>query len=526
MQMDSWAARPAWRRWAAGARRTALIILTTAAGAVTAAGATAAAAADPPMPALPQPLALREAFELALRHNKEVQVADLTAAADRERVTQAHGDFDPRLFGEAAQGAADQPGPADDSDRLSHGLAAAGLRQRLTTGTTWEAASEWDYSDRDGAGSDGFPQHGTGARVTLRQDLLKGFGRDPNRAGIRVAQNTWRSSREGSRDTRIVTLLDVEAAYWGLFYAQADLGVRRKQLDRANRLVAVAESQVRVGQVAPIEVTRARSSAAAQAVAILDAQSRVTLLQHRLLRLLGILDPERMPGTVALADAPPGVVDGLTLAQCLEVAWQQRPDCIQAGLNLDSRETRERLARNQCLPSLELYGSLGVSGLDGSRSGSHDDLASGDYGDWEAGLLLEFPLGNRAARGAYRAARYERLRAAVQVQAIRELAVREVADALDELRTAERQIDTAAQSRALAAELLQAEERSFNLGRSDSLDVLNAQAALATSERDEVRARVSYATALANLHAVRGDFLQVKALPVEVAAASETAPGK
>lgn len=520
MQMDSWAARPAWRRWAADSRPAALIVMAALAGLVAVAGAGAAETALA-VPALPQPLALREAFDLALRHNKEVQVADLTAAADRERVTQAQGDFDPRLFAEAAQGAADQPGLADDGDRLSHGLAGAGLRQRLTTGTTWEVASEWDYNDRDGAGSDGFPQHGTGARVTLRQDLLKGFGRDTNRAGIQVAQNTWRSSREGSRDMRIGTLLEVEAAYWGLFYAQADLGVRQKQLDRANRLVGVAESQVRVGQVAPIEVTRARSSAAAQAVAILDAQSRITLLQHRLLRLLGILDPERLPDTVALADVPPDVVDGLTLAQCLEVAWQQRPDCIQAGLNLDSRQTRERLARNQCLPSLELYGSLGVSGLDGSRSGSHDGLASGDYGDWEAGILLEFPLGNRTARGAYRAARYERLRAAVQVQAIREQAVREVADALDELRTAERQIDTAAQSRALAAELLQAEERSFNLGRSDSLDVLNAQAALATSERDEVRARVNYATALANLHAVRGDFLQAKGLPVE---ATDDAP--
>jgi outer membrane protein TolC len=95
-------------------------------------------------------------------------------------------------------------------------------------------------------------------------------------------------------------------------------------------------------------------------------------------------------------------------------------------------------------------------------------------------------------------------------RAVLERAVREVADALDELRTAAQRIDSARQSRDLAQELLTAEEKSFRLGRSDSLDVLNAQAALATAEREELRARTAYATALAALYAVRGDLIEKK----------------
>lgn len=488
----------------------ALMLLTVAAAAAeNGVGARAAPVA------LPQPLPLHQAFAIALAHNKDVQVADLGALAERERITRAKGEFDPAVFAESAHSRADYPSQSGDPYRLAAGRFTGGLRQRLVTGTSWEASSSVDYSDGEDDSDTAYPLYESAARVVVRQDLLKGFGVTANQADVRVARNAWRSARENSRDARIGSLLDVETAYWGLYYAQADLRVRQTQLDRANRLVSVAESQVRVGQVAPIEVTRARSSAAAQAVAILDARSRITLLQHRLLRLMGILDPELVPGEIALADSPPDVVPAVTLGSCLEIAWGQRPDCVQARLALDTRQTRERLAQNQCLPALELYGGVGVKGLDDSLGGSRDDAETGDYGTWEAGLILEVPLGNRSARGEYRAARYERRRAAVQVQAVEELAIREVADALDELRTAEKQIDTARQAKDLAAELLRAEERSFNLGRSDSLDVLNAQASLASAERDEVRARVNYATALANLYAVRGDFLQVKGLPAD-----------
>jgi outer membrane protein TolC len=64
----------------------------------------------------------------------------------------------------------------------------------------------------------------------------------------------------------------------------------------------------------------------------------------------------------------------------------------------------------------------------------------------------------------------------------------------------------------LAERLLRAEEKYFSLGRSNSLDVLDAQAALAGAERDVILARTDYASALANLFRVQGDFLARKGI--------------
>ena len=70
----------------------------------------------------------------------------------------------------------------------------------------------------------------------------------------------------------------------------------------------------------------------------------------------------------------------------------------------------------------------------------------------------------------------------------------------------------AGEARELAEKVLEAEEKSFALGRSDSLDVLNAQAALAAAERDEVLAQTDYAIAAANLFRVEGILVEQKGI--------------
>ncbi len=89
---------------------------------------------------------------------------------------------------------------------------------------------------------------------------------------------------------------------------------------------------------------------------------------------------------------------------------------------------------------------------------------------------------------------------------------RQLADALDDLRTSEERIASARESRGLAALLLKAEE-TFDLGLNTSLDLLDAQEDLAQAERDVVRARADYAMALSGLLRSQGNFLEAKDIP-------------
>ena len=496
-------------------RRAAMLVLLPLS--VTLPSPLRAADAAPPLPdgprtEIPRELSLALAFELALRQNRDIRVATLAAERAETQVEAETGAFDTALFVEASRERTDTPVtgvPLRNGDATT-GDARAGVGKRFTTGTDLALSIAAEY-DRDRTGdAELIPQAHTGLALTVTQDLLRNATRDTNSTGIVIARNTWHISRQDLRSAVNQRLFDVERAYWDLFFAMADLRVREQQQDRAKRLVQRAETQVDVGEAAPIEITRAKSSAAAQAVAILNATNQIARIRHRLLRLMGALDIESSDIPLEPADAPGREVVRTSLEECLQTARENHPAIARGVLDVDSALLTERYTRNQRLPELKLVGGVRLDGMDDGMADGVSALTDGDYASWEVGLRLDVPLPNRVARANYRAAMLEQRQARVRLEATEERILGEVADALEDLRAAEGRIGTATDALKLATDLLTAEEKSFALGRSDSLDVLNAQAALAAAQRDEVRARTDHATALANLLRAQGNLPEAR----------------
>ncbi len=461
---------------------------------------------------VPQQLGLRTALLLALEANKDIRVSSLTADADEYRISRAKGQFDATLFGEATRGRDNSPVadvPLDRND-FAEGSARTGVRKRFITGTNVELAASTDYLRDTDNGSALNPSYDTAVTVSLSQDLLRDFGVGVNRTDIVVAQNNWRISTEGLRNQVMETLFEVESAYWDLYFAHRDLAVRRQQLKRAERLVEQAEAYAEVGTSPPLDITRAQSSAARQRVSIHQAQNQLQRLRHRLLRLLGVADAEQSGAEFELVDDPAAAPLALTLPEALKVALENRPEYRQALLRIGNADLQQQFAANQRLPSLEVFGEYDFAGLGEEFSSSTDVLDDGDHGSWLFGLRFEWPFPNRAATSDYRIAGLERDIAGARLAAVEETITREVADALSDLRAADGRLESARRARELAEKLLQAEEKSFSLGRSNSLDVLNAQESVAVAERDEVRARTDYATAVANLLRAEGILLQAR----------------
>ena len=196
----------------------------------------------------------------------------------------------------------------------------------------------------------------------------------------------------------------------------------------------------------------------------------------------------------------------------MAVARRSRPDYRQAELAIDNAELRRRFAKNQTLPTLQLFGEYSLAGLGDDLSDATDHIQGTHYDSWQAGLRFEWPFPNRTARSEHRIAALERRVAALRQEAALEIITREVTDALENLQTAEGRIAAAQRAKELAKELLDKENKAFEVGDSDSTDVLNAQAALASVERDEVGARTDYSIALAALFRAQGDLLERKGI--------------
>jgi len=463
---------------------------------------------------LPARLTLRDCILRALKANKDIRVADVQVDVSEAAITGAEGAFDVTIFAEASKGRTETPvaGVPVGRTHTSDSNVTVGVRKRVVTGTDVELSASNSYA-RDLTHTSALnPQYGPEVAISVSQDLLKGFGADVNRTDIVIARNNHTATVEELRDSVMANLLEVESAYWGLYYATADLSVREQQRARAQDLVRIATVRERVGPGAQKDITRAESSAAAQAVAILNARNRVQRLRHRLLRLMGVLDEQSAQAEFELAEAPPEELLRTSLQEAMAVARRCRPDHVQAQLAIDNAELRTRFAKNQRLPSLQLFGEYSMMGLGDDLSDGVEHIEGARYDSWQAGLRFEWPFPNRTARSEYRIAALEQRIARLRQQATAETITREVADALEDLTTAEGRIESARRARELAKELLDKEDKAYEVGDSDSTDVLNAQAALADAARDEIGARTDYAVALAALFRAQGDLLERKGI--------------
>jgi outer membrane protein TolC len=463
---------------------------------------------------IPEKLSLQDAFVLALKGNKDIQIAYYAADAAQQGIGSAKGEFDPRFFVDFARGRSSLFELTDvvTPSNASLGALATGIRQRVPTGTTLELSTSTDYErDRDPT-TELNPLYNSDVTISVRQDLLKSFGIDINRTSILIAQNNWRVSKEDLRNALIENLFQVESAYWDLYFAYADLKVREQQVKRVNELVRTAEAQVEVGVKAPRDVDRARTSAATQSVSIINAQNSITRVKHRLLRLLGMLDVESAEAEFGLSDAPSPEQFDTTVQEAVEIALKSEPDYARAQYELENARLREQFAGNQRLPLLQLYGDYGLMGTGQGLGSDFDTIGERDYNQWQVGLHFEVPIPNRTARSDYARAQIERRQAQVRVQSAVSALTRDLADAISDLRSAQGRTEKAHEARILAESLLRAEERSYSLGRTESLDVLTAQEALATAERDEVRAQTDCVVALANLFRVQGVLLDKKGI--------------
>ena len=240
---------------------------------------------------------------------------------------------------------------------------------------------------------------------------------------------------------------------------------------------------------------------------------------------MGVISPDLVNPDFALAQTPPEEHYVVTLHDAVLAAVQSRPDYAQALIQVDSQGLLMHYYSNQRLPTLQLFGNYSLAGLSNDFGSAADQVTDSRFDTWVVGLQLSFPIPNRTARSQYQVARFQHEQALWQWRSVYEGIVRDVGNALSDLEAAAARITTAEEARQLADQVEKAEEKSFSLGRSDSLDVLTAQSNLAIAQSNEARARADYATSLANLFKVEGTLLRRKGVIVSGEEAAPRKPG-
>jgi outer membrane protein len=461
-------------------------------------------------------LTLREAVEQTLKNNVSIAVEEFNTKIREQDIIDRKSEFDPSVAielstGEQKRQAAGAFSSPDESRNRDYAWDLS-LKQKVITGGDYEINfnNARDKTNSRFAGLN--PQYSSELILSANQPLLKNFGIDNNKRNIYIANNDVDISDFEFESKVIDTVTEMENVYWELVFSIEDLNVKKKSLKRAQDLEKRVRAQVEVGTVAPLEILQAQSEVASREELLLQAEDLIQDNEDNLKNILNINfdSPEGLKKVVP-ADKPQfKPEEESNLSESINKALQNRPDYLSRKTALANENILVKYNENQVYPSLDLFGSLGLNGISGdavpittgtvtgtSRFGGGYDEAlnntiSRDYYQWEFGLRLSYPLGNRSAKSRLTASRLKVAQTLLDIKDLEKNIVVEVREAVRQIKTESKRVQASRIARKLAEEKLNAEEKKLEVGLSTSFEVLEFQEDLVEEQSNEIRALIDF----------------------------------
>ncbi|MFH2127098.1 MAG: TolC family protein [Pseudomonadota bacterium] len=458
-------------------------------------------------------LSLEQAVYAALRGNRELMVQQYKPMIAGAFEQIERGAFDPELFAELLY-SEERTSEVSRSTEEQFNVQATdsfgilGLRQRLPTGTTVElsASQERNTSNRTPE------QQDTRLGLSVTQSLLRGLGPVVNLVAVRQAELETQASLYELRGFTEATLAEAEIAYWEFVLAEREISIFQRSLEVARQQLQEIEQRIEVGMLPNIEAAAARAEVARREQAMIEAQSA---LEDRRLKLLRIVNPAGGLGIEVRSTSNPGISPQpiTDVASRVAVAQRVRPDLNEARLRWRQNRLETIATRNGLLPKLDLFVVLGKTGYAQSFGESVSNLDGPNY-DIAAGLRLSQYLGNREAKGRHTAALATARQAAAAVENLTQLVGLDVRLAANQVGRARRQISATRLTRELQEQTVEAEKERFDVGKSTSLLVAQAQRDLLASQINEAQAILYYRIALVRLYLAEGSLLERRGVEV------------
>jgi HAE1 family hydrophobic/amphiphilic exporter-1 len=354
--------------------------------------------------------------------------------------------------------------------------------------------------------------------LSVTQPLLKNFWIDNNRLTIQVAKTQLKISEQALRGQIITTMTAVENAYYELIYARENVQVQQEalvlsqtQLDQDRQRVQIGTVAERAGTVEQDEAQVAQNRAN-----VIAAQSTLGTDQRVLKNLITDeyskwYEADLQP-TLTL-EAPLQLFD-------LQDSWSkgmtQRPDLLQARLNVEQQGIQLKYYRNQLFPEVDFIGSYGFNGSGSEYRDSFNQIGDVSRPAYTYGGQLSIPLSNVRARNNLKSGKASLKQILLQVKQLEQNIMVEIDNDVGVARADFESVDASRQARIYAQAALDAEQKKYAVGKSTTFTVLQLQNNLTTAKSQEIRALANYNQALANLAADEGSTLQRHNLDVEV----------
>lgn len=459
----------------------------------------------------------------AIEYSPQVTALRIDPIVRETQILEEAAEFDWQSFIETKYDDANDPigntlTTGDNSTRFSdrNVTGRMGVEKRMAQGGQLDVSQKFGYQDNNSTFLTPTQQGTSRLELNFTQPLLRGAGQTYNESRTVLAMLDHRISEDELQGNLQDHLLDVYTTYWNLYRARAVRLQKERLLRRAIDVEQKLAARQGIDSVRR-QVLRARAAIASRRSEIARADMEVRNAESRL-RLL-VNSPELRQSTIVEllpSESPMSNYLTVSMRGSVETALQNRPDIRRAIGMMKETAVRLEVSKNELLPKLDFMVGTYVAGLRGQGEVDTawvDQFRNGRPG-YSVGLMLQYPLGNRAAKARYARREWEMARTLKEFEASVESSLTEVELAVREYETSYQEMLARFQSMiASDTEANYLLERWRLLPGNDQTtsflleDLLDAQQRVAMEEQGFVEAQVAYVLSIVQLKRASGILL-------------------
>ncbi len=391
------------------------------------------------------------------------------------------------------------------------------------------------------------PSVDTNLSFALTQNLLRGFGIAVNARNITVARINLQTADGNFKGQVINTVVDVLNSYYALVADYEDIKGKSRAVETAQTFDRDAREQLRVGTLAPLDVTTADSQLALSEQDMVVSQTNLREQELQLKNLLsrgGLGDPVFREARIIPVDrlTMPEKDDLPPLSEMVRTALANRTDLASEKAGLRASEASALGTKNGLLPLSQAFAGESETGLAGTAlpiygpnvlppnpyfvggiGNALGQVFRRNFPSRDAGAFILAPVHNWQAQADYAVDQLQLRQSQLAYQKDLSQAQVDVMNGIVQLRQARARYEAAVRNRILDEQLLEAEQKKFKLGASTPYNVMLQQRDLEVAQGSEIGALVTYSQARIGLDQTMGTTLEANHISIAEARSGHVA---
>lgn len=372
-------------------------------------------------------------------------------------------------------------------------------------------------------------QNNSSLGVDFIQPLFRNRSIDQTRRQIKIQRKRISQSDADFRRQTILTISQVQSAYWDLVFALRDQQNKVANLNLAKENLRQVDARIEAGAAAPLERAEVATELANRESDVLVASQQVAINENRLKQL--ILKDQTNPewrNQLMPTDKPIFSNDDINLDLALKDAIENRPELSRLKLEKEVNNIDISFFKNQSLPQVDLNSGFSLQSLANSRNAAGlPTYLTGGYGqslqnlfrtdapNYSVGVTISFPLRNKTAKADLATARIQAERIEAQTRSQEQTIIVEVRNAVQAVETAKQRVFAARRARENAEIQLEGERQLFAAGRSTTFLLFQRENALTTARNAEIRAETDLNKAYSDLQRATSTTFRANGIEIE-----------